>query len=115
MWGTITAADGARWRLGRRWLPWRPKARVPDGLPTMDLPDVDGVIGAILLAIAAIILIPLLVILMIVVAEWLLVLLLLPLAMLARAAFGVPWTVYARVRTPDGRGQRRYAKVRGWR
>jgi hypothetical protein len=58
---------------------------------------------------------PVLVLLAVLAVEWLLVLLLLPLWVLARLLFGAPWVIVARGRSPEGRRWRYYGKVKGWR
>ncbi|MCW6006106.1 hypothetical protein K1W54_16180 [Micromonospora sp. CPCC 205371] len=51
----------------------------------------------------ALLLVPIVLVGVILVAEWLILLLVLPLATLVRIAFGAPWTVVARSRSPYGR------------
>jgi hypothetical protein len=81
-----------RWKVRRRWLPWRRRVR--------DVPDVpiDGgigddpismVIGLVLLVLA----IPALVVTVVLLAELLLLLVLLPVVVLLRLVLPVPWTI----------------------
>jgi hypothetical protein len=118
----IVAADGTRWWIGRRWLPWRPKQRfdAPDwdgsGAAGLDMPDGDEPVGcAIAMGIfVAILVLPILVVATIFVAEWLALLLLLPILTLVRIGFGMPWTIVARGKRPDGVHVRYSGQVRGW-
>jgi hypothetical protein len=119
MWGRVTGPDGRRWSVRRRWQPWRPRAR--------DFRKVDlswalgggnGLVGDLIILIlvaVALFVLPLVLILVFFVAEWLLVLLLLPIAVLVRLAFGLPWTVM--VEGSSGAGNRWHytIEVRGWR
>jgi hypothetical protein len=114
MWGTITAPDGSKWKVKRRWLPWRPRTGVPDGVSVPDIGDVDGILGAILLVIVAIVLLPLLVLLALFLAEWTLLLVLLPVVMFIRAAFGLPWTIHVSGTMPGKKPLHYYGKVKGW-
>lgn len=119
--GRVTGADGREWWVGRRWLPWRPRRRgdavLGDGNFLQMAAGVDEPVGcAVALIIAGVVLaLPFVVVLTLLVAEWLVVLALLPLWMLARAAFGAPWRVVARGRDADGRRWRYYGRVPGWR
>jgi hypothetical protein len=81
-----------RWRVRRRWFPWRRRVR--------DVPDVpiDGgigddpismVIGLVLLVLA----IPALIVTILLLAELLLLLVLLPVVVLLRLVLPVPWTI----------------------
>ncbi|WP_446666813.1 hypothetical protein [Flexivirga sp. B27] len=99
---------GERYRVRRKWLPWRRKARAKD-MDWFDIPDLGD--DPISLIIFGIILLPLIVILMIFLGEFLLLLLIFPLVMIARAVFGTPWTI-------EVSHKRRLVaaeKVKGWR
>ncbi len=119
--GRATGADGREWWVGRRWLPWRPRRRgdavLGDGNLLQMAAGIDEPVGcAVALLLAGVVLaLPFIVVLALLVAEWLVVLALLPLWMLARAAFGAPWRVVARGRDADGRRWRYYGRVPGWR
>jgi len=77
-------------RVRRKWLPWRRKAKLKD-VDWFDVPDFgDDPIGLIILGI---VLVPLIAILVLFLGEFLLLLLVLPLVMVARAVFGKPWTI----------------------
>ncbi|HEU0241402.1 MAG TPA: hypothetical protein VFR11_19400 [Micromonosporaceae bacterium] len=122
--------DGTRWWVGRRMLPWRPRRRMHAWRPlasALDGLDDTGSDGAGLVFVAvivAVVLLPVIVVLAAFVFEWLLVLLVLPLAMALRAWAGRPWHVVARQRgvaTQRHAGRlidapHRFARdVRGWR
>ncbi|MDI1466262.1 hypothetical protein QEZ54_35320 [Catellatospora sp. KI3] len=120
--GRASGADGREWWVGRRWLPWKPKARDfgPGDSGLMEFGSVDlgdhPVGCAIAIAVGLLVLaFPFLLALAIFVTEWLIVLLLLPLFVLIRTLFGVPWRVVGRGRSPDGRRWRYYTQVQGWR
>ncbi|MBV1855352.1 hypothetical protein [Catellatospora tritici] len=120
--GRASGADGREWWVGRRWLPWQPKARDlgrgDSGFMEFGSIDLgDEPIGcAIAIVVGALILtFPFLLALAIFVAEWLIVLLLLPLFVLIRTLFGVPWRVVGRGKSLDGRRWRYYTQVQGWR
>lgn len=94
----ITTPGGDTVRVRRRVLPWRPRVREIDtvDVPSWSLPDLDGelpVVAVILLGIAVVLLLPAIVIGLVVLGEALLLLLLLPVFVLARVAFGKPWIV----------------------
>ena len=116
----ITAADGAEWKVGREWLPWRIRLRRKDddgwGLP--DAPDLGGAdeIAAIFLVVAAVI--ALIVALLL---GWLVIALVIELLVLlvgffagvfARTVLRRPWKVRARAK--GGRAEHTW-QVRGWR
>lgn len=118
----VRAADNQLWWVGRRWLPWRPRRTKKsdtdwgDGVTVLDLtPDepigcaIAVVLGAVLVAF------PLLLVGVIFVAEWLIVLLILPVMTLIRVAWGMPWIVVAR--RWDGKRLRTLysGQVKGWR
>ena len=104
-------------------LPWMPRRRLRGWGPLGDGLDLNGVDNLIVVAvIMGIVLLPVIIVLSVFIFEWLLVLLLLPLATLGSALAGWPWQVVARqgssARTRHWtREQRqRYARgVRGWR
>lgn len=81
-----------RWKVRRRWLPWRRRVR--------DVPDVpiDGGIGddpisMILGLIVLVVAIPALLVVLLVLAELLLLLVLLPVFVVVRLVLPVPWTI----------------------
>jgi hypothetical protein len=104
-------------------LPWMPRRRLPAWLPSEGLNFADGGDSSVVsLVILGIILLPITILLAVLLFEWLLVLLLLPLAAFASTFVGRPWLIVAR----QGSGfpqqyftrsqRRRYARnVRGWR
>jgi hypothetical protein len=110
----IEGPDGRRWWVGRRWLPWRPRGRDPgkSGVPEVPAISGDEPIG-LLIAIGVavlVVILPVILVAAVFVAEWLILLLLLPIVTLLRVGFGMPWTVVAR--TP---GSRYAEQVAGWR
>lgn len=81
---------GEKYSVRRKWLPWRRKAQGKD-LDWFDIPDLgDDPISMILFGI---LLVPLIVILVLLLGEFLLLLLIFPLVMIARSIFGKPWTI----------------------
>ncbi len=94
---SVKAKDlsGQTWRVTRRWVPWRRRLKGEFGGGSFhSLPDVgDDPISAIILAV---ILLPFIVLAVVVAFEFLLVLALLPVAVLARVALGRKWAVEAR-------------------
>lgn len=94
----VIAPDGRRWRVGRRWLPWRPRKRDID-LADIPIPPIDdGLLVALVIVVAGFVLgivLSLLAIVVVFATEWLLVALIVPLAALWRLAWRKPWTVYA--------------------
>ncbi|MFC6705004.1 hypothetical protein [Flexivirga alba] len=82
---------GEKYRVRRKWLPWRRKAKAKD-IDWLDgITDIgDDPISMIILGI---VLVPLIVILMIFLGEFLLLLLIFPVVMIARSIFGKPWTI----------------------
>jgi hypothetical protein len=89
---------GQTYRITRRWVPWRRRLKGSLG----DMPNLipsglgDDPVSAIIFLVCLVIMIPFLLLALIAGLELLLVLLLLPFALLARAAFGRHWTVEAR-------------------
>ncbi|WGL51716.1 hypothetical protein P5P86_17375 [Nocardioides sp. BP30] len=97
-----TDPAGVTYRVRRRWLPWRWRRRFsarpwdPDPLAGIDLADsVTGAILGALGAIAVAIVLPILILTLITGAEFLLLLLVLPIALGARL-FGRHWQVEVR-------------------
>lgn len=92
--------SGQTWRVTRRWVPWRRRLKDVDLGSGWGGPDLSGlgddpisaVIGIALLVLA----LPFLLLGLLAGAEFLLLLLLLPVAVLARAVLGQKWTVEAR-------------------
>lgn len=89
----VTDSTGTKWRVKRRWVPWRRRARnfaydvpTPSGLG--DDP-ISAIIGVLVLIIA----IPLVIIALVAMLELLVLLLLLPIVMLVRAVFGGAWPI----------------------
>lgn len=110
----IEGPDGRRWWVGRRWLPWRPRGRDLGGGGVPEVPAISGdepigLLVAIGVALLVVIL-PVILVAAVFVAEWLLLLLLLPIVTLLRVGFGMPWTVVARTT-----GARYAEQVAGWR
>ncbi|UPK76944.1 hypothetical protein MU582_09975 [Nocardioidaceae bacterium SCSIO 66511] len=89
----LTDSTGTRWRVKRRWVPWRRRVRDFG----YDIPYVSGMgddpISMVLGVIAFIIAIPLLVLAFVAMLELLVLLLLVPIAMLIRALFGGAWPI----------------------
>lgn len=108
-----TAADGTRYSVTRRWLPWRRRIQGDDdGTGSSWAPDLGGghdlgddpisaVIGLVLLLVAIILFAPAVLVAIGVALEVALLLLLLPLAVLARVLFGHPWEVEVRLRDTE--------------
>lgn len=85
---------GRRWKVRRRWLPWRRRVRdVPDvpldGAGGLGDDPISAIIGIFLLVLA----IPAIVVTLILLAELLLLVLLLPLFVAIRLLLPVPWTI----------------------
>ena len=107
----VWGADGDRYRVKRRWLPWRQRRRVVDR-SGLDLVGVDGDdLGVVLLVVLAILLFPVILVAAIAVGELLLLFLLVPFWMLARSVFGTPWIVEVH---RSGHGLVHQEAVRGW-
>ncbi len=88
----VTDPDGMTWRVTRRWVPWRRRFKggwemLPD-LPVADDPIVVGVLLLLCL--------PVLLLVVVAGLEFLLLLLILPFAILARVLFGRHWMIEAR-------------------
>ena len=102
----------AKWRVGRRWLPWRRRAKVPDWGSGFDGATLgDDPISAIIGIVVLVLMLPVLLLALVVGVEFLLLLLLLPLWVGVRVLFGLPWTVVVR---RDGKVVHE-EQVRGWR
>lgn len=83
--------------MRRRWLPWRPRRKMPDDWGFGDASfDGDDILSIVMNVVMLVILIPVLVLALLVAAEFLLLLLLLPLWVLARSLFGTPWIIAIR-------------------
>lgn len=114
----VRGADGARWRVGRRWLPWRPRLRKPLDL---DVPldvgalfdGVPGVVGLLLAVVAAAVFVLFFLPLLLTVVELALVALLVMLGGMARVLLRRPWLVDA-VRLDEPAAACTW-KVVGWR
>lgn len=106
----IVDPAGVKWRVKRRWAPWR--RRVRDF--SYDVPFADGLgddpISMILGVIVLIIAIPLIILALVAMLELLVLLLLLPLAMLIRALFGGAWPI----EVFRGRKLQTTEYVKGW-
>ncbi|MEV0669942.1 hypothetical protein [Mycobacterium sp. NPDC050441] len=109
---SVLDPEGIKWTVRRRWLPWRPRREMPDdwSLGDASFGDGDDIISIVLNIALVVLLIPVLVLALLVAAEFLLLLLLLPLWVLARSLFGTPWIVVVR------RDRKIVAEeaVRGW-
>ena len=100
----VTAPDGRRWTLGRRWLPRRKRFKKADLGDSFNLPDLGGddlgIIGLIFAAIAAVFLAIFLALLLFnVVAlaiELTIVIVIALTGLLGRVVFRRPWIVFAR-------------------
>ncbi|MFI2104627.1 hypothetical protein ACH436_15125 [Isoptericola sp. NPDC019693] len=112
----VTTPGGDTFRVHRRWLPWRPRMRDVDATSSSpwDLADLDGelpVVAVVLLGVAVVVLLPLVLLTLLFLGEALVLLLLLPAFVLARVAFGKPWTV----EVSNGRKVVHAEPVVGWR
>jgi hypothetical protein len=102
----VHSPDGRQWRIGRRWLPRRPRlGRVdtPDlggNLPDLDFGDDLGILGTILVAVVAVILAVFLALVLFnviaIAIELTLVIVLLVAGVIGRVVFRRPWHVVAR-------------------
>lgn len=98
---------GEKYRVRRKWLPWRRKAKGRD-LDWFDVPDLGD--DPISMIIFGIVLVPLIVILVLFLGEFLLLLLFFPLVMIARSTFGTPWTIEVTCKRDLVAAE----KVKGW-
>ncbi len=104
--------QGTRWTVRRRWLPWRRRTSVPDwGSGFGDLSLGDDPISAIIGLVVLVLMLPVLVLALVVGLEFLLLLLLVPVWVVVRAVFGVPWILVVR----RDRKVVHEEAVRGWR
>lgn len=104
----VRSPDGQVWRVRRRWLPWRQRRRDVDFVDLSDF--ADDPVTWIALIVVSIVLAPVLIVLAAVLIaglEFLLLLLVLPVAVLARVLFGRRWCVEVR------RGRRLHQEVVG--
>lgn len=87
----VVTPTGEKYRVRRKWLPWRRKAKAGG----MDFLDAASGLGddPISMVIAAVLLVPVVIIMVIFLGEFLLLLLIFPLVMIARSIFGKPWTI----------------------
>lgn len=113
----VTTPGGETWKVGRRWLPFRPRRfglDLTDVGPGFDIGDL-GPISAVLGAIALILVLVFVVIPLLALAVQLVALLLaLIVGVLLRVVFRRPWTVVAR-RVGGPRTDDRAWRVSGWR
>ncbi|BDY31497.1 hypothetical protein [Mycolicibacterium mageritense] len=108
---SVLDPDGAKWTVRRRWLPWRPRRKMPDDWDLGDASfDGDDIFSIVMNVLLLVLLIPVLILALLVAAEFLLLLILLPLWVLARSLFGTPWIIVVR------RDRKIVAEeaVRGW-
>ncbi|MEE6168278.1 MULTISPECIES: hypothetical protein [unclassified Mycolicibacterium] len=96
--GAVRDPQNVKWTVRRRWLPWRPRRKMPEdwGVGDMSLSDGDDVISIVLNIVVLVLLIPVVLLALLVAVEFLLLLLLLPLWVLARSLFGTPWIIVVR-------------------
>lgn len=87
---------GQKWSARRRWLPWRPRGRFDDVPVDVDFVSGDDPLSLVFNILMLVILIPALLLALFVAAEFLLLLVLLPLWVLARTIFGTPWVIVVR-------------------
>jgi hypothetical protein len=90
--------SGQTFRVTRRWVPWRRrlKADLAQGLDAMPTGLGDDPVSAVIALVFLVLALPFLLLALLVGRELLLVLLLVPFAVLARALFGQHWTVEVR-------------------
>ncbi len=89
--------EGRTWRVTRRWVPWRRRLRTPDSGPVDGLNGLgDDPISAIIAIVLLILALPFIILTLFVAFEFVLLLLLIPVAALARVVLGAHWTVEAR-------------------
>lgn len=106
----VRDAAGSKWRVKRRWVPWRRRVRdwaydVPSSSGLGDDP-ISMIVGVLLFIIA----LPLIVFAFVAMLELLVLLLLLPIAMLIRVAFGGAWPI----EVFRGRELQTTEYVKGW-
>lgn len=92
----IRDPQGRKWKVRRRWTPWRRRIREVDPLDALSMPSLPGgddPISLILSVLALVVLIPVLILAAIALVEVLLLLLLIPIVLLARIALRKPWIV----------------------
>lgn len=99
----VTDPAGEEFRVRRRWLPWRWRKRISgkpwdiDPLSGLDLVDGFGaVIASIALLIALVFLVPVVLLVLLTGVEFLLLLLVLPVALIGRLVLGKHWQVEVR-------------------
>lgn len=116
---TVTAPDGTRWRVGRRWLPWEPRLREPVDVPDPGaleavgcIDELPAIAAAFVAVVAFVVFVVFVLPLFVALAELLLLGLLVVLGVVVRLVFRRPWIVDA-VRAD--RGERLSWKVVGWR
>ena len=119
---TIVGPDQRRWRIRRRWLPWKPRKRSewwdfePGFLDLANLDFLDSPLAFVALLFIAIILGAVLVFLLpflVTALEVLIVFVLMPLFVVARVAFRTPWIIVADTQGPPQ--EERVRAVSGWR
>ena len=117
----VTAPDGTRWRVGRRWVPWRLRRRAWDltelpELPVADVTLIDelfgGVVAVVVALIGAVLFVLFVIPFLIAVLEAVLLLLVLVLGVVARVVLRRPWIVQA---VQVGHHGRLAWKAGGWR
>ena len=109
---------GRRFRVRRRWLPWRRRVRdvpdLPDGGGSLGDDPISAILGIFLLVLA----IPAIVVTVLLLAELLLLLLLLPVFVVVRLLLPVPWTIEVWTRPQEQRilgwHLEHEVPVRGW-
>ena len=81
----VTEPGGTTVRIGRRWLPWRPRFREPEDSWGSNIDASDGFLAGLLLILAIVV--------VLILGEWILAIALLPLALADRFLLRRPWTV----------------------
>lgn len=119
----IVGADGRKWRVYRRWLPWQPRrrGRFGEALDALRAPDLGfefldgpgGVVVSILVFVAFVLVVVFVLPVVLTALEILLVFVLLPLFVVARLVLRKPWIVVARTAGPPP--EERTVAVRGLR
>ena len=108
----VQDASGHTWRVKRRWLPWRRRAKPGEFDLTFDVLDAaDDPISLVVCIVISIIVIPLLFVFGFLLAEALLLLLLFPIAVLFRIAFIRSWPI----EVWQGKKLLEQESVKGWR